>query len=80
MVIGFTDIANADVLWERNAAAMRDATLLHNQILRALLKKHSGTDLLLGEQQHLTACGLHLRWAQATRPCWRTLTARAPSA
>jgi hypothetical protein len=42
MVIGFTDIANAATLWEWNAAAMRDATLLHNDILRDLMKKHNG--------------------------------------
>ncbi len=33
-------------MWEFNAAAMLDATLLHNQILRDLLKKHSGYEVV----------------------------------
>lgn len=43
VVIGFSDIANGDALWDWNAAAMRDATLIHNDILRDLMKKHGGT-------------------------------------
>jgi hypothetical protein len=42
-VIGFSDIADGDALWDWNAAAMRDATLIHNDILRELMKKHGGT-------------------------------------
>ncbi len=41
-MIGFSDIANGDALWDWNAAAMRDATLIHNDILRDLMKTHGG--------------------------------------
>jgi class 3 adenylate cyclase len=37
-----SDISRAASLWEFDAEAMRDATLLHNDILRAALKRHHG--------------------------------------
>ncbi len=40
VTIVFSDITRAASLWEFNADAMRDATILHNQILRSLLSKH----------------------------------------
>jgi hypothetical protein len=46
VTIVFSDITRAASLWEFCAEAMRDATLLHNQALRALLKKHRGYEVL----------------------------------
>jgi class 3 adenylate cyclase len=46
VAIVFTDITRAASLWDSNAMAMRDATLLHNEILRALLKKHQGYEVV----------------------------------
>jgi class 3 adenylate cyclase len=43
----FSDITRAASLWEANAAAMRDATLLHNDALRAALKRHRGYEAML---------------------------------
>ncbi len=40
VTIVFTDITRAASLWEFNATAMRDATLIHNELLRSLLKQH----------------------------------------
>ena len=40
VTILFSDITRAASLWEFNAAAMKEATLLHNQLLRSLLKEH----------------------------------------
>jgi class 3 adenylate cyclase len=34
VTIVFTDIARASSLWEFDAQAMRDATLLHNTLMR----------------------------------------------
>jgi hypothetical protein len=42
MTIVFSDVTRAASLWEFSPDAMRDATLLHNQALRSLLKKHHG--------------------------------------
>ncbi len=42
----FSDIARAASLWEFNPLAMKDATLLHNNLLRKLLKKHQGYEAL----------------------------------
>jgi class 3 adenylate cyclase len=42
----FTDITRAASLWEFNAAAMRDATFLHNDILRRALQKHRGYEVV----------------------------------
>ena len=53
VVIGFSDIGNGDALWDWNAAAMRDATLIHNDILRDLMKKHGGTPASSTLQQRL---------------------------
>lgn len=46
MAIVFSDIARAASLWEFNPEAMRDATLLHNELLRHLLKKHLGYEVI----------------------------------
>jgi class 3 adenylate cyclase len=46
VAIVFTDITRAASLWEFNAAAMRDATLLHNETLRNALKKHRGYEVV----------------------------------
>lgn len=45
MAIVFSDITRAASLWEFNAAAMRDATSMHNDLLRKLLKKHKGYEV-----------------------------------
>jgi hypothetical protein len=46
LAIVFTDITRAASLWEFNPAAMRDATLLHNETLRAALKRHKGYEVV----------------------------------
>jgi hypothetical protein len=46
MAIVFSDITRAASLWEYNAEAMRDATLLHNNTLRSLLTKHHGYEVV----------------------------------
>jgi len=46
VAIVFTDITRAASLWDSNALAMRDATLLHNETLRTLLKKHHGYEVV----------------------------------
>jgi serine/threonine protein kinase len=45
LAIVFTDITRAASLWEFNASAMRDATLLHNDALRGALQKHRGYEV-----------------------------------
>jgi hypothetical protein len=47
VTILFSDITRAASLWEFNATAMKEATLLHNQLLRSLLKEHQVLLLLL---------------------------------
>ncbi len=46
VAIVFTDITRAASLWEFNAAAMRDATLLHNEALRSALQAHRGYEVV----------------------------------
>lgn len=46
VAVVFTDITRAASLWEFNPSAMRDATLLHNETLRGLLKKHNGYEVI----------------------------------
>jgi hypothetical protein len=46
VAIVFTDITRAASLWELNAAAMRDSTLLHNEALRSALKRHRGYEVV----------------------------------
>jgi hypothetical protein len=46
MAIVFSDITRAASLWEFNAEAMRDATIMHNALLRSLLKKHRGYEVV----------------------------------
>jgi hypothetical protein len=46
VTIVFSDITRAASLWEFNAAAMKDATLLHNETLRGLVKEHSGYEVV----------------------------------
>ncbi len=45
MTIVFTDITRAASLWEFHPLAMKDATLLHNSLLRTLLKNHQGYEV-----------------------------------
>ena len=52
MAVVFTDITRAASLWEHDPAAMRDATMLHNDILRSLLKKHRGYEALFARGRH----------------------------
>jgi class 3 adenylate cyclase len=47
VVIVITDIAKAASLWEFNAEAMKDATLLHNETIRAQIRKHGGYEAAL---------------------------------
>jgi hypothetical protein len=46
IAIVFSDITRAASLWEFNAEAMRDATLLHNELMRSLLNKHRGYEVI----------------------------------
>jgi class 3 adenylate cyclase len=46
VTIVFSDITRAASLWEFNAMAMRDATLLHNETLRGALQKHRGYEVV----------------------------------
>jgi hypothetical protein len=46
VTIVFSDITRSASLWEFNAEAMRDATILHNSILRDVLKKHRGYEVI----------------------------------
>jgi class 3 adenylate cyclase len=46
VTIVFSDISRAASLWEFDAAVMRDATLLHNGLLRDLLKNHHGYEVI----------------------------------
>jgi len=45
IAIVFSDITSTASLWEHDAEAMRDATLLHNQILRSLITKYRGYEV-----------------------------------
>ncbi|AQN68650.1 protein tyrosine kinase (PTK) family protein [Saudi moumouvirus] len=42
VVVVYTDIISAAKLWEFNPNAMKDATILHNQIIREVIIKYSG--------------------------------------
>jgi class 3 adenylate cyclase len=46
VTVVFTDITRAASLWEFNAEAMRDATLLHNAALRSALHSHRGYEVV----------------------------------
>jgi hypothetical protein len=45
VTVVFSDITRAASLWEFNPEAMRDATVLHNEILRGLLRKCQGYEI-----------------------------------
>jgi class 3 adenylate cyclase len=47
VTVVYTDITRAATLWEHDASAMRDATMLHNTIVRSEIKKHGGYEVLL---------------------------------
>jgi serine/threonine protein kinase len=47
VAIVFSDIAHADVLWHQAPAAMRDATVAHNELLRTLAKECGGHEAVL---------------------------------
>ncbi|KAG2388055.1 hypothetical protein C9374_000905 [Naegleria lovaniensis] len=42
---GFTDIQNSTVLWEQNEKGMREALIIHNDILRKLLETYRGYEV-----------------------------------
>jgi hypothetical protein len=46
LAIVFSDITCSATLWEFDPIAMRDATILHNDIARDLLKKHAGYEVI----------------------------------
>jgi class 3 adenylate cyclase len=52
MAVVFTDVTRAASLWEHDPAAMRDATILHNDILRSLLKKYRGYEAMITRGGH----------------------------
>jgi class 3 adenylate cyclase len=52
VTIVFTDITRAASLWEFNAAAMRDATLLHNALLRHALVDHRGYEVVFARERN----------------------------
>jgi class 3 adenylate cyclase len=45
VTIVFTDVVRAGALWEFNAEAMKDATILHNETVRGLLPQHKGYEV-----------------------------------
>jgi class 3 adenylate cyclase len=45
VVIVFTDITRAASLWEFNAQAMSQATLMHNQLVRRMVDRHGGYEV-----------------------------------
>jgi hypothetical protein len=45
VAIVFSDITRAASLWEFNPSAMRDATLMHNQVLRGALRRYRGYEV-----------------------------------
>jgi len=47
MVLVFSDIHKASVLWEFCPDAMKDATLMHNELLRKTLKEFKGYEVAL---------------------------------
>jgi hypothetical protein len=46
VAIVFSDITCSATLWEFDPSAMRDATILHNEIARDALKRHSGYEVV----------------------------------
>lgn len=46
IAIVFTDVVKAGALWEFNAEAMKDATILHNDTLRGLLAQYKGYEVV----------------------------------
>eukprot|EP01087_Luapelamoeba_hula_P007745 TRINITY_DN1900_c1_g1_i1.p1 TRINITY_DN1900_c1_g1~~TRINITY_DN1900_c1_g1_i1.p1 ORF type:complete len:1690 (-),score=189.26 TRINITY_DN1900_c1_g1_i1:61-5130(-) len=53
MVIVMTDIHRAGTLWEFDSNVMRDATILHNNVMRATIKETNGYEVK--RQQQATA-------------------------
>lgn len=49
VTIVFTDITRALALWQFNPVAMRDATLLHNQVLRSSMAHFEGYESTVDE-------------------------------
>ncbi len=45
MAIVFTDIVRALALWDFNPEAMKDATLMHNDLIRNLVREHNGYEV-----------------------------------
>ncbi|ALD61916.1 Ser/Thr kinase [Mollivirus sibericum] len=47
VTIVFSDITRAASLWDHDPQAMRDATLIHNDIIRSSLQRHQGYEVVL---------------------------------
>jgi class 3 adenylate cyclase len=69
VTIVFSDITRAASLWEFSADAMRDATLLHNQALRALLKRHRGYEVLFARYLTSRSLAIHTLVAPPVLTC-----------
>lgn len=50
IAIAFTDITKAAALWEFAPVAMRDATIMHNQCIRAALQKYGGYEATISKE------------------------------
>lgn len=55
VAIVFTDIVRALALWDFNPAAMRDATMAHNNLLRSLLPTFDGYEVAVSKYVERTA-------------------------
>jgi class 3 adenylate cyclase len=68
VTIVFSDITRAASLWERHPAAMRDATLLHNDTLRSLLSRHNGYESIFSRYFFLLFLnGNYLHYSNITK-------------
>lgn len=52
-----SDISGAAALWEADPLAMRDATLLHNELMREQIKQYSGYEVLSFSKEHVSGQG-----------------------
>ncbi len=78
VVIVFSDITRAASLWEHDAAAMRDATSAHNELLRLLAKKYNGYEAGVGRERNTgegSFCLIFVRAFDALRWCTETQNA-----
>jgi class 3 adenylate cyclase len=68
----FTDITRAASLWEHNPAAMRDATMAHNDLMRSLIARHGGYEAGTGRERNTgegSFCVVFTRAHDALRWC-----------